>query len=145
MADDIEDPSIGYGCEYWLADEDGTLVELVGVFNMAPPNDIADKVEVTHYKSPDMRKQYIAGLLDAEDIVIEMNYAPGSPTDQLCVSSKRKVRAFKMVIKDALDGDYLIEGTNTVRGYARNLPVGDRKTAQLTVSLNGGVTETPGS
>lgn len=139
----IADPSIGYGSQFWLADEDGDLVKCEGVFNMGLPNDVADKIETTHYESPQRRKQYIAGLNDASDLVIEMNYAPGSPTDVLCLGAKNKVRAFKQIIKDADEGDYEIEGTVTVRGYERNIPVDNRKTAQLTVSLNGEVTETP--
>jgi hypothetical protein len=137
----IEDPSIGYGCEFWLKKPAGVLTELVGVTNIVPPNDQAERVETTHYKSPQRRKQYIAGLLDAADTTIEMNYAPGSPTDLLCQSAKNLVCDFKMVILDAEGDDWEITGTCTVRGYERTLPVGGVKKATLTISYNGAIAE----
>lgn len=141
-----EDPSIGYGAEFWLANAGAVLTELVGVFNMGLPNDQADPVEVTHYKSPQKRKEYIDGLTDAGDLTVEMNYAPGSATDVLVREARAAgtVRAFKQVLTDGNGDPWEITGTCIVRGYERNIPNGDRKAATMTIRVSGAVDEAAG-
>lgn len=143
------DPSIGWGSEFWLSSDATTanLVALDQVFNMGLPNDQADRAEVTHYKSPNRRKQYIAALLDEADLTVEMNYEPGSDTDVLIRGARDAgtPRAFKQVLLDGLGASWHISGLCTVRGYERTTPNGDRKTATMTISINGATTEATGA
>lgn len=134
---------IGWGTEFHL--HNGTsLIELVGVFNVGIPEATADDVEITHYKSPDKYREYIQGLKDRGEFVVEMNYVAGSATDILCQAALAAgdTRPFQTVLPDdAGDPAWEIDGTAYVKGYTRNIPVDDRMTAQLTLRVSGSVTE----
>lgn len=135
--------AIGWGAQFFLHNGT-TLVELAGVFNMVPPNNQTDDVDVTNYASPGRKREYIAGLVETGEGTIEMNYVPGSVTDVLCRAAKDagNIRAYKMVIPDAAgDPAWEIEGECYAKGYERNIPVDDKMTANLTVKFTGDPTE----
>lgn len=143
------DPSIGWGSEFWLGTDAtvATLTQLDQVFSMALPNDQFDLTETTHFKSPQKRKQYIQGLLDTADIAIEMNYEPNSDTDVLIRAARDAgtARSFKQVVLDGVGSKWAISGLCIVRGYERTTPIGDRKTATMTIKVTGAVTEAAGT
>jgi len=135
--------SIGWGAEFQL--HNGTsLVALAGVFEMSVPNEQADDVEITHFKSAGKKREYIQGLIETGEGTISMNYVPGSATDILCRAAKDAgdTRAFKIVLPDdAGDPTWEIDGFCYVKGYERDIPVDDRMTATLTVKYTGDTTE----
>lgn len=135
--------SIGWGAEFQL--HNGTaLTALVGVFEMSVPNEQADDVEITHFKSTGKKREYIQGLIETGEGTISMNYVPGSATDILCRAAKDAgdTRAFKIVLPDdAGDPLWEIDGFCYVKGYERDIPVDDRMTATLTVKYTGAITE----
>lgn len=136
--------SIGWGSEFWLENDSETLTQLAGVFEMGLPNEQVDDVEVTHYKSANRKREYIAGLIETGEVDIQMNYVPGSATDILCREAHNSgtVRGYKVVLSDN-EGDaaWEIEGECYVKGYVREIPVDDRKTATLTIKFSGDTTE----
>lgn len=138
-----DDPAIGYGAAFHLATDAGVLTALVGVFALSPPNDQADDVDVTHYKSPGRTRQYIQGLTDAGEADVQMNYAPGSATDVLIREAKAsgKVREYKIELLDAAGDIWEITGSCYVKGYERDIPVDDRMTATMTVRFAGASAE----
>ncbi len=135
--------SIGWGTGFAL--HNGTsLFEFEGVFNVGIPESSVDDVEITHYKSPGKYRQFMAGLKDRGEFVVEMNYVAGSPTDLLCQAAlaASNTRAFETQLPDD-EGDAVwnIDGDAYVKGYSRAIPVDDRMTAQLTLRVSGDVTE----
>lgn len=65
----------------------GTLIEVetavVGVYEeihevrtAAPGNSQADEVEMTHFGSPNRKKEFIQGLIDDGEASLELNWAP---------------------------------------------------------------------
>lgn len=135
---------IGWGASAFL--HNGTaLTELVGVFNLTLPNPQTDDVEVTHYKSPNREREYIAGLIENGEIQLEMNYIAGSPTDLLLSAAKTagNVRACKIIVpSSATANGWQFTFNVYVKGYERAIPVDDRMTAVATVKVAGAVTET---
>jgi len=135
--------TIGWGAEFQL--HNGTsLIELVGVFELTVPNEQADDVEITNFKSAGKKREYIQGLIETGEGTMSMNYVPGSATDTLCQAAKSAgdTRAYKIVIPDAAgDPAWEIDGFCYVKGYERGIPVDDRITATLTVKFTGDTTE----
>lgn len=135
---------IGYGSEFHLDDDAATpvLTELGEILSVTPPNPQVEDVEVTHMKSPNRRREYIAGLIEDGEGTFEMNYAAGSATDLLLQTALADgvTRNYKIVLPDAAS-NWEITGTCIVKGYERNIPIDDRMTATLTVRFTGASTE----
>lgn len=132
---------IGWDSEFWL--NDGTaLVQLDEVYAVSIPNEQVDLVDATHYQSPNKRREFIAGLVDAGEITVEMNFIAGSTTDTKIVAAKAAsvARAFKIVVP-AATGAWKYEGSAIVTGYERNVPLDDRMTAVMTLKITGAITE----
>lgn len=138
---------IGYGATFWLANSSGTLTKLSEIISITPPNPQTDDVEATHMESPNRRKEYIAGLIEDGNGTFEMNWVPGSATDQLIVEAQNSgtVRSYKIVLALA-DGSFQnITGSAIVKGYERQLPIADRMTGTLTVRFTGASTQAVGA
>lgn len=138
----MSDTKIGWGASVWMEDETNTLTELAEVIELAIPNPQIDEVEATHFKSPDRSKEYIPGLKDNGEISIGMNFIAGSDTDLLITAALQTVRGFMVVvptIEDAGGWAYTFDGL--LKGYEKNVPIGDRQTATITIRVSGAVTE----
>lgn len=138
--------SIGWGAEFHIGNTatPSVLTELLGVTALTPPNEQADDVEVTHFKSPGKRREYVRGLIETGEGTFEMNFVAGSATDLLCqaVKSAGTRRSYKIVIPDELGASaWEITGTCYVKGYERNIPMDDKMTATLTVKFTSEATE----
>lgn len=140
---ETQEPSIGWGGECHLFD--GTaLYELKHVVSFGLPNEQADEVEVTHLKSPNKRKEFIAGLSDGGEVQVVLNYRPGSTTDTLIAAARaaRDVRQVKFVIPE--DGEPAWEITTScfVKGVDRGtISAGDKMEVTVTLRITGAQTE----
>jgi len=135
--------TIGWGAEFQLYN--GTiLTELVGVYELTVPNEQSDDIEITNFKSPGRRREYMRGLIETGEGTVTMNYVAGSATDILIRAAHiaGDTRAYKIVIPDD-DGAaaWEIDGSCYVKGYERGIPVDDRLTATMTVKFTGATTE----
>lgn len=143
----MTEASIGYGAELWLTDgtDPGVLTELAEIIAISLPNPTTSEVEATHFKSPNRRREYIAGLIEDGEGDFQLNYVPGSATSTLIreAQDSGEARAYKIVIPDG-DGTWEIEGDLIVRGFSREVPIDDRMTATLSVRFTGGSTEAAG-
>lgn len=138
---------IGWGGECWLSTDGtmGNLIELLEVVSFGLPDDQVDEVEATHLKSPNKRKEYIAGLADGGDIEVTLNYVPGSPTDIAVRNAKdaRNTRAIRFVIPDEAGmPEWKVETYGFVKGYSRGpISAGDKIEATITVRITGAQAE----
>jgi len=123
-----------------------TLIELAEVDSVTVPDDQADEVEVTHYKSPDRRKEYISGLIDGGELEIQMNYIAGTATDLLLTAAKAAgdVRPWEVTIPNGGSG-WKFSGAGFVKSYTKDIPVDDVMKATATIRVSGAVTETAAS
>lgn len=139
--------SIGWGGEVHLSTDltTGNLDELIEVVSFGLPDAAVDEVEVTHLKSPDRYKEFIAGLADRGSVEVTLNYVPGSATD-LLISAARAAgttRAVRFVLPDqAGDPAWQIDTFAFVQGYARGpVAAGDKMEATLRLRITGSQTE----
>lgn len=137
---------IGYGAEFHLDNASNVLTELGEITAISLPNPQQADVEATHFKSPNRRREYIAGLIEDGEGTFEMNYDPGSATDALirAALSDGVTRGYKIVVPDSVD-TWEITGDCIVKGYERRVPIDDRMTATLTVRFTGASSEAAGS
>lgn len=137
--------TIGWGAAFWLANASATLTELAEITAITPPSPKIADVEATHFKSPNRRREYIAGLIEDGEGSFEMNYNPGSATDVLIRAALEDgvIRAYKMVIPDGA-ATWEVVGTCIVKSYDRKIPMDDRMMATLSVRFTGAHTEAAG-
>lgn len=142
----MTDAQIGWGAQFWLDNNLGTLVELGEITGISLPAPETTEVEATHFKSPNRRREYISGLIEDGEGTFEMNYVPGSATDLLVREAQTSgtSRDYKIVIPDGA-GTWEVTGACIVRRYERNIPIDDRMTASLTVRFTGASTEAAGA
>lgn len=144
MAETAE-ASIGYNGEVWLSTDatEGNLVQLVQVVSFDIPQDQVERVETTHLKSPNRRREYTAGLVDGGEAEVVLNFRPGSDTDQLLedalmAGDERAVR-FNVPHLGVLAWTY--DTTAIVTGYDRGtVAAGDKMEATVTLAISGAVT-----
>lgn len=138
----MSDALIGWGAGVQLHNGT-TLVELDEVVSFPLPEDQADEIEVTHLKSPDRRREYIAGLIDGGTVEVELNYVPNSETDQL-IRAARSAADVRTIVFTIPDGDtgWEITTSTFVQGYARGPVAVDQKmNAVVRFRITGAQTE----
>lgn len=139
-ADGNSEARIGWGTEFDLADKAGAPVELDEVTEVNLPEDAADDVDVTHYKSPNKRKEYRGGLIEGGEGSIVVNYIPGSATDKLISEAHQAgtPRAFQCRLPDETGKPaWAINGYLIVKSRSRAIPIGDRMSMTVSVRYTG--------
>ena len=113
---------IGWGAELQIGTSSSvaSLVELGEVREFSMPADEADEHEVTHLKSPDRRKEFIAGLIDGGEMTVTLNYVPGGATDLLLTDAAETgtTRAIRVIIPDN-DGLGTAAWQHTTSGFVK--------------------------
>jgi predicted secreted protein len=130
----MSDAQIGYGSKFLMQATTAatTLTKLAEVTSVSLPNEQIAEVEVTHYESPGRTREYIAGLNDAGELTIGINWIAG------------KVRTMRVVVPDSTANGQMFTFPGFVRGYERDAPIDDRMTAQITIRIAGAVTQVNG-
>jgi hypothetical protein len=95
---------IGWGAEVQVSSSSSAagLVEIGEVRSFNLPSDEADEHEVTHFKSSQRRKEFIAGLIDGGEATVTVNYVPGSVSDLLLTDAQEDgtTRPVRFIIPD---------------------------------------------
>ena len=142
---ELQKASIGWGGEWHLSPTAlvAGLAEMVQVVSFGLPQDQTDRVETTHLKSPNRRREYTAGLVDGGEVQVVLNFRPGSTTDlaieaALAAGTERATR-FVVPQLGAAAWDYTT--TAIVTGYDRGtVAAGDKMEATVTLAITGAVT-----
>lgn len=134
----MTDARIGYGTKYSIWDASLTtpaLVEIAEVTSVTPGAAQADRIDATHMKSPGRRREYIAGLIDSGEASFEINWVPGSATDELL----RGLMNSGAVIEHEIEfpNGVTVSFDAAITGYEKSIPVDDRMTATITVAVSG--------
>ena len=138
---ETQEASTGWNSEVWMSSDDTVtnLEELVQVVSFNTGSPTTDRVETTHLKSPNRRRQYTSGMIDSGEASIVLNMRRGSDTD--------------IAIQDALDaGDEryirfnyaelgVLTWTDDIKGVVTGYDKGDvtadgKMEATVSVALN---------
>lgn len=133
----------GWGGEFHFTNNSATLTELVEVVSFTLPNGETETLDATHLKSPNRRREKIAGFIDDGDLTVTFNYVPGGVTDLLIrqALTEGDARAYMAVVPRATT-DWEITGSAFISGDDRGEIVGDGvMRREVTFTLVGDSTE----
>lgn len=110
----------GWGGEFHFDNNSDVLTEWVEVKSFTLPNGETEKLDATHLKSPNRRREFISGMIDDGDITIVLNYVPGSVTDVNIMQAftEGDTRDYMAVVPRATT-DWEITGTGFISGVDR--------------------------
>lgn len=137
--------SIGWGGAVFLSPTNlvAGLVELVQVVSFTLPDNTTDRVETTHLKSPNRRREYTAGLTDGGEVEVVLNFRPGSDTDLAIVAAiaAGDEKAIKFVVPQLGVAAWQYSTLGIVTGYNRgSITVDGKMEATMTIAITGAVT-----
>lgn len=132
---------LGYGSRVEIESDDspGQYAELAEVTNITPPSMVVDQIDVTHMQSPNRRREFISGMIDGGELSFDMNFIPGSTSDDrlfellnLPVSESRR-RNLRLSFPNGLTWSFAGELT----GYEPTVPTDDKMSATVTFKVTG--------
>lgn len=137
----MSDASIGYGSYFHISQDNGvSWVEIAEVYDITPPSDTVDQVDVTHMQSPNRRREFIAGLSDPGSASFEMNFIPGSASDlkiQEIRGTGEQVLC-RITFPNAVTWNF----TGQVESYEPAIPTEDKMTASVSFKVSGSTVAT---
>lgn len=133
--------SIGYGSLLEISTDGGSnWDEIAEVFSITPPSSAVDIVDVTHMQSPGRDREFILGLNDPGEASMELNFVPGSATDDMLLDIKAAYEPVKCRITWPNSVVWTFDGLLT--GYEPAAPNDDKMTATVTFKVTGSVVST---
>lgn len=123
----------GYGARFGIK-SGATYTYVAEVNSLTPPSFARDTIDVTHLESSDEAKEYIAGLMDAGEATITVNFVP-SMTDALLAAFTAKTGEFRVLFPG---GTLALDFKGIVTGYEMgDLVADDKMSATFTVKATG--------
>jgi hypothetical protein len=144
MAEHATQAIIGHGSQVQRGNADGDPVTGVGetfttiteVTAFQPPQDEADEHEVTHFESPNRRKEFIAGMIDSGEATATVNYNPGAYESHNLLaedSESKDLHWWRFIAPGNIES---ITFRAFVKGFTRNIGPNDPFTADVTWRVN---------
>lgn len=130
------DADIGLGTTIELHNGDGdpgTFYQIAEAYNLTPPDSQADEIDVTHFQST--AREFILGIDDNGECVFEMNFLPGSISEQKILAAKaaKEERAMKLTYPNGSEWSFMV----LIKGYSPAVPVDDRMTCTVSGRVTG--------
>ncbi|TDK35199.1 histidine kinase [Rhizobium deserti] len=127
--------SLGYGITFEMAPaETPTLFTYVSeIYDVTPPSDTTDSVDVTHMQSPNRTREFISGLTDPGEMSFEQNYVPGSASDKALMSAKGKRKWCRITFPNGVQAMFYA----ILQSYEKSAPTDDKMTATVTFKVSG--------
>lgn len=125
----------GYGARFGIEGPTaGTYAYVAEVSSLTPPGWTRDTIDVTHLESPDKAKEYIAGMIDAGEASITINFVP-SASDTLLAAFTAERDNFRILFPG---GAFALNFTGIVTAYEiSDLVADDKMSATFTVKATG--------
>ena len=131
---------IGYNSQYEISngDEPETWQIIGEAFNITPGEETTDRIDVTHYKSPDRRREFVAGLIDPGEATFEINWIPGNDTDEFIrdLRTAGTTRTHRITFPNGVTVSF----DAIILSYSKAIPMDDKMTATITVAVSGAET-----
>lgn len=133
----------GYGAGFFLTPPGGTKIEIDEVTKIPFAEESSETFEKTHFKSPGRKKEYGVGLIEPGEDTLEINYIPGSPTDDVlrAAHASGKPHAYETYLPAPEDKWWKISGFLIVKSRGRAVPINDRMMQTINVQFTGNSAE----
>ena len=114
-----------------------TYEKIGEAFEITPPEQMDDEIEVSNFDSPDGFKEFIGGMTDPGECTFGVNYIPGGDTEDLVLAAKATKRPvpFRFTWPNGATWSYNL----LVRGFQPTAPLNDRLTATVTGRVSGSI------
>jgi hypothetical protein len=134
MANPNSEARLGYGAKILMGDGSSPQVFAeIGEIGDFEDGDTVGLIEATNHQSPGFRKEYIADLIDGDEISFPVNYIPTHATHNRTTGLRGKLRQrvdFRIEMPGETEG---VEFEALVIGVSRSAPVAG--IMQMTVTL----------
>lgn len=133
--------SLGYGSTLELAPyETPNAFEYVAeVKNFTLPSDTTEQQDVTHMQSPNKTREFIDGFTDPGELGFEMNYVPGSRSDNLMLAAKGKRKRVRITFPNGVQ--VLFSGSR--QSYEKTAETESAMIATASFKVSGEPIQTP--
>lgn len=122
---------IGYNSKLAIYNGSG-FDDVAEVVSLTPPQFSRDAVDATHMQSPSRFREYVAGLMDAGEVQIEINYIP-SLTHVIMTAMTAGVGQFQITHPSGI----MMRFYAVVTSFAPSLPIDDKMSATATFKISG--------
>jgi hypothetical protein len=102
------------------------------VTNINPPQYTRDSIDATHHASPNGYREYIAGMMDAGEVTLEMNYVP-SASDQIITALQAGVGQFRITHSSGVTVTF----SAVVTAFSPETPLDGKMVASATLKVSG--------
>lgn len=129
--------AIGHGSAFAIGDGGGPEVftDVAEVFAITPPNLTRDTVDATHMASTEKWREFIAGLRDAGEVSISLNFVPGGAAQDALTAKFASDTASNFRITFPNAEAWIFAGLMT--GFAPEDPLDGKMTATARFKLTG--------
>src|SRR5262245_37610323 len=140
----VSQAQLGYGCKFEIAvdlNSPSLFSEIEEIYNITPPSNNLDQIDVTHMQSPNRTREFISGLNDPGEMSFEMNYIPGGVSDDILFillnlpTGATRQRTCRLSYPTGVTDTFLAELTQ----YEPAIPHDDKMTATRTFKVSGTV------
>ena len=132
---------LGYGAKVKFGD--GASPEVfatIGNLRDFDDSETAELVEHTNHSSAGNRKEYIAGLIEGDEITLPVNLDPGDATHDRTTGLQSKLRQVVNFRFEEPQNSVGLQVAAVVIGIGKSYPVGDVMTMDITIKKTGAVT-----
>lgn len=137
---------LGYGSHFQVetnpGDSPNVFLDLGEVTNITPPSFQVDQVDTTHMQSPGRIREFIDGLIDPGECSFEMNYIPGSASDQALLDilnipvGELRRRRCRIIYPNNVQDTF----SANLQNYQPTVPTDDKMTAEVSWRVTGVLT-----
>ena len=136
----MADGELGYGTKFQTGDGNSpeTFTDLAFVTGLSGPGLSRDSIDVSHMQSPDAWREFIAGMKDAGEVSMEMNFRPGGTAFLACLAefnlaSASSTKTRKIVWPDTSE----LEFEAFITGFEAEAPLDDKQAVSVTFKITG--------
>lgn len=132
---------VGYNSKFYLGSSDGAspnYTELQEVVSIEGLGYSTDSVDASHMQSPEAFREFLPGMTDAGEASLEVNYVPGSDTEQVLdelfdLPPASRTRRWKIEYPNGVTKTFL----GFITSMSTNAPLDDKLSMSLTVKATG--------
>lgn len=131
---------LGYGAKVKFGD--GASPEVfatLGNLKDFEDSESAELVETTNHSSTGSRKEYIAGLIDGDEITLPVNLDPNDATHDRTTGLRAKLRQVVNFRFEEPQNSVGLQVAAIVIGVSNSYPVADVMTCEITIKKTGSV------
>jgi hypothetical protein len=123
--------AIGYGSKFSIWNG-SAYVDVAEVTSITPPSYSRDAIDATHMASPNSFREYVAGLMDAGEASIELNYVP-AVSDVIIAAMVAGVGQFRITHPAGITMTF----NAIVTAWEPQLPIDDKMSLSATFKVSG--------